>query len=335
MKNTILYLSKLIIVISLLSCSESDFKKEIPIKEGNAISRLAVVAALDNNSFYVFLNKSYPISSQKVEIGLVDKATVKLYEDDVLILNVNKRDPNPNSNLHPSLYVYRKNIVPQPGKTYRLEITSEGYPSVQSTVVAPQYPTVNNAKLDTTRNIIRPLNSIYSNYPEQWNNYFFPLSVELTDMPNEKNYYIIEVHKNYPELESYTEIGIATIDRLLIQDHPLIEAEDILSFSEYSTYLFPKLLISDLTFSGKNIRLDLLLNNSAFFAKERPEINLFVKSITSQIFDYYRSFTLQNPEEGMSFFSEPIVIQGNITDGYGYFSVTSAVHYKLLDALQY
>ena len=266
-------------------------------------------------------------------------------------------------------YSFEKNgVSTRPGSVYRLEIEVEGYKPVTSSMTMPATPVV-SASMDTTIHVnvlyhdtksynmrsgfYRALyynpSGIYYNYENTW-----PVTVHFTDPdPTERDYFVLEIKRsqravNYDsKYDTSSSFGIGVSDIAILQDNPNIEAAEgkPSDFNYAIYYAFHSLVMSDISFSGKNASL------TFYSAVERttpypyppsltedPELvkilfhhttTLNVKHISTETFKYFRSQLMQ--EAGVGFYTEPVVIAGNIENGYGFFSVFNSVSFQFLE----
>ena len=372
------YLKILFSLTSLcLMFSCADFlKKEIEVEGIDENPKLVVSATLEDNLFCIYLGLSTPIVTQQTyhSSEVVKNAVVKLYEEDELLLEITEQDEYPQPHYDPNYlylfpYTLREDIRVTPGKSYRLEVTLEGYPPVTSTVIAPQEPEIENAYIVTTPfvdkvfdlverdyNRIAFAENLQMNYNYNQCSSFFQLNMTLTDDPSKKNYYLIEVFETaLPDAKIYDlqmsqRQLIATTDRILIQDNPEVVANQWLNEPEKNTFAFGQMTLSDISFQGKKQGLNLLISecglnykdnycdyferngyNPAWFYRTEYRLVAVVKHICRESYDFYRTLISQSGEDDLGFLSEPAIIISNIEGGYGCFSVASTKQITLLN----
>ena len=188
---------------------------------------------------------------------------------------------------------------------------------------------------------------------------FWTISLQWGERPVGRNYYALEMHEKRTLIEGVPSQwvregkfndGIYVSDLSKLQDNPEVEVFEVQEIDlgggttiNYDTYRFPILLMSDMAFTPDDASLTLLkrtLNNfigvanrnhiqQNVFPKFHHTITLRVRHITEATFRYYRSLTLQSI--GLDFFTEPVNIISNIENGYGCFTVFSAVDFQLLE----
>lgn len=350
------FLSCLLSVLILVGC-EDFLKKEIKVDTVDPSPKVVVTSALEDSLFYIYISLSSPLNKSPFESEKVDKALVQLYEDDELILQLTTRDNYPNlgiPNYYPESrnkmpFAVRKNIRVAPGKNYELKVSVEGYPPVSSTVVAPSKVTANRISAPNYSNIIEKsieqmayVNSFFSGHCS----YFFPVSFNLIDNQQTKDYYMLEAFEIVNNQLSISDIYmssqrllLATTDRALIQDNPDVVADQWLNETEINTFSFEQLIVSDLSFQGQTKTFNLLMSScllntnkdncyrlSLYYPESRImkthySLCVLVRHLNAESYHYYRTFALQRV--GLDYFSEPASLISNIEGGYGCFAVCS------------
>ena len=255
---------------------------------------------------------------------------------------------------------FKTTVATNPGSVYRLEVEVDGYKTAVSTSKMPQLPNV-SASIDTT--VVVRKNSIkqYSSldiadtyfYP---NNTLWPVTLQWGARENDRNYYALDMRLNRTLVEgipisgwynpSVENCGILVSELSKLQDNPEIEIYESqqIDFEGPSrgndAYLFPILMMSDIGFSNDHTSLTLYKDTTRFLTRALSDgatkqniynniLTLRVRHITEATFNYYRSLAKQST--GVDFFTEPYIITGNIENGYGGFTVSSAVNFQLLE----
>jgi hypothetical protein len=183
----------------------------------------------------------------------------------------------------------------------------------------------------------------------------WPVTLQWGNREQGRNYYVLEMYERRTTpvgsliggFEGEENCGIIVTDLSKLQDNPEVEFFDAQEIEiepaekNYDAYHFPVLLMSDLSFTNDNASL-IAYKTVAFKGFSKDEIpagstpviynytlTLRVRHITEATFRYYRSLAQQNI--GVDFFTEPVNITGNIENGYGGFTVFSAVDLQLLE----
>ena len=366
-------------IFLLISC-DFEMKTELDLHTISSPPKLAVSATLDGGSgiFRILLAEGNALADyaepQSRDKEIIRNGEIRLFEDNILILS----EPGPFDMSYISDHhiqnddgrydvVHSKigcrfektEIFTRVGSIYRLEVEVDGYETVTSSMVMPAAPVV-SASMDTT--ILEHMTLIYNRGGYYYNGYdirndlkdnaltypfqmdFWSISVHLVDPdPNERNYFALEFQDNQ-HFSQHNEKFIASIisvaDISILQDNPTIEVKEGRPHADFYSFTGP-LLISDITFSGKNTSLKFYLGIEPEFFPENWEnmefvknithhtLTFYVKSIPPETFKYFRKQLLQ--QAGVGFYTEPVVIESNIINGYGYFSVFNSVSFQFLE----
>ena len=324
------------IVLALVLVGCEDFlKKEIEIDMADSTPKVTVTATLENGVFYIFLGLSNPITSLPASpSGNVERALIKLYEDGREILTItepSKIDESdipfyfsyyPDENWVYPFFAYQEGVSFVPGKTYRLEVTVDGYPPVSSTVVAPDEVQVPYASMKRTPMVERDPSKVGCITEGEGFiggcDRYYQISININDNPHTKDYYMIEVWELSEN--NLSQLDVATSDRALVRDNPDIMANQWLDDTDVNTYSFRQMILSDLTFGGGNNTLNLLLSSCSIYSPlNRSAFFVSVRHLNRESYHYYRTFALQ--QISLDFFSEPVSLISNIDGGYGCFAV--------------
>jgi hypothetical protein len=352
------------IFLFLFGCE--GMKEKIDIDMAEFPPKIAVSASLDTDmgTFNMRLYEGLPIVSydryQSEYMQVHKYGSVLLYCDEKLIwslngtfdLSVNKIDYGDGRNIYREITV--TGLPVNAGSVYRLEIDIAGYQKAVATTVMPDPPEVSELTVDLV-NLVKKqnINGVTGMIPE---GYFYPVTCTLSDnSPDERNYYYIQLLRhqtsNDPAYYEYLfdiehDVGVGIANSAILQDNPNMEARISLldDMNNYDLFWFNALLLSDLTFSGKSVMLDLYGVFSYDYQDpsirpERPDYYnpvyhgpeiivenkriLKVGHISADMFRHYRSLVLQ--ENGLGFFTEPVMIVSNVENGYGCFSLLNSL----------
>lgn len=342
--------------VFLLSACSDFLKREIDIDTADSAPKVTVTSALEDQLFYIYVGLSSPLSKSAPEPKPVEKAHICLFEEGISdpICEITRKDASNTGGMYNSYgeppYALRTNIRVKPGKSYTLTVEVEGYPPVSSTVTAPSAVEVSDARILNYNTIEVDYNKIanVNKYMSGGCSTFYPLGFTIKDNPATKDYYMFEVYEikdGIPATEQdvysyFQKFQLATSERVLIQDNPDIVANQWLSETEKNTFSFEQMIVSDLSFSGQQKDLYLMLSscqmqtkddNCEFLhahyqpdriKKENYTVYLSVRHLDEGSYHYYRTFALQ--EIGLDFFSEPVSLLSNIEGGYGCFAVCTS-----------
>lgn len=355
----------LLFVLATSACENMKTDFDPGVKETSP--RLVVHAGLDNvdSIFTLHITKTSPLAGVQVEnLQPFDgkQVRVELYEGDRLLLEVDNPEPEGEN-----IFMQQKVQSVAAGLTYRLRVAVEGFDAVESTVVAPAALTLAECSIDTSRWIAKnrtwtaDYGSGFGGYSGLFDAYrYHPAKIGIVDLTTDKCYYAIELFYNVTDnLGRQMEGGlmyVATNNQLLVQDNPYIEDDGILSDGDApEAFAFRQMVISNLLFANKICKEEFLLSAIYDTKKEDlmnvdstgdfPSIGytedqieevevaaiLKVRRLTTEQFQYYRTGILQGWSGGdiALFMEEPVSVPSNIANGYGNFSVSTAVQQEL------
>jgi hypothetical protein len=340
--------------------------KTIEIEEADFQSKLAISAILDTDSghFYLALCEGRSLSSYKDWGNEEDRSwkngVVELFEDnrETPILRLEQAFQITRGGSRYAYWseiefgVHIKDIPTKTGSKYRLEVNIEDYEKVTATTIMPPNPDVKIIELDTINTIIKRnmvnINSLVGNSGGWYSNAFHTVKVNIEDHSDNRRYYAASFDLTSDSRYFYNSGLRINVDNMtLIQDNPDVEAQGILSDGEsYDMYTFDRMLFSNLTFANYSTNINLYidaytLTNQKYKIPEDiydPEIHgkellvsttyyLILKSLTTEAFKLHRSMALQR--EGLGFFSEPAIMQSNVTNGFGFFTACNTQRIEL------
>jgi len=359
--------TKFSFLLLLTTCdiiTDKELKTDLDITRIAFPPKLSVTALLDGGSgeFTVLLRVGRSMADYKepqpIYFENIRNGEIRLFEDGTQILyergifDISRRNAIRDPITHQIVttyydgYEYRTSgLQTKSGSVYRLEVEVEGYNMVVSTATMPATPVVVSADIDNT--------TFY--YFQSYRTPFIPVSVHLENPKPERgtyNYYALEMngertYPEYPERNSWFTRGFSITDMSLLEDTPKNRWMQV----QYENYGFVSpefLLVSDNTLTKKNASFSLytLAPYRSFILTPEQEEELkddpqyvktthrfqyifTVKHITSETFKYCHRISMQR--DGVDFFTEPVIISGNIENGYGIFSVFNSVSIDLLE----
>lgn len=341
-----------LIFLSFLGCE--GMKKKIDIDLVDFPPKISVSASLDAGmgtfSMRLYEGRSLVSFDRNSSEQIVRNGAVELYQNGGLIwslsgafdLSRNKMDFEDINGVYKEVIVTGLQV--KAGSVYRLEIDIDGYQKVIAAGMMPDHVQVDDAAIDID-NLVKKNNigRITGRRPE---GYLYSATCTISDNSPEQNYYAIQIFRrqtsNDPDKSAIeVETGVGIFNPAILQDNPNMETRFSLldEINNFDLYWFNTLLLSDLTFSGKSVALDLFTSTADTLdlamrrqrppdyqpALHGPEIiienkwEMSVAHISTEMFMHYRSLVLQG--NGMGFFSEPIMIVSNVENGFGCFSL--------------
>jgi hypothetical protein len=349
----------LLLIFTVASCDENSFVKIIDVEQADFPPKLAVTATLDtdnNGCFTLIIKEAHSLSHyntfQSDQQNIVRNGTALLFENNEEILSIpGPFDLSVTETLEKNGYSAKfNNISAVAGRTYRLEIAIEGYDKAIATAVMPEAPIISDISVDIENpvkkeNVVILKSLSYSLYPSYFDyNIYLPFSLNIKDNAPSPDFYSFQAeysnHPKYPNDEYKNEnvrtINIATSNLALIQDNPDLESMDLMMDGEdYDLYSFDLMMLTDATFAGADIRLDLYTPYNEDYANTDETISkytLIARHHTQESFKQYRSMAFQLA--GAGFFTEPVFITSNMENAYGGFSAQNTVRITLYETKQ-
>ncbi len=206
--------------------------------------------------------------------------------------------------------IYRANLQPSPGNTYRISASKSGFEDVSATFTLPSQ----GASFVTTD--MRVSNK--SGYEQLvW-------EIEIDDPASEDNYYEVMVEEAYVNYhidliydemnDTYYEDTVA-IDTMYYADYIELDQGE---FEDDPTRWGQSVLINDKTFDGQRYKLKVYVDYY-YYEGETHKKRMTIRSCHKDYFNYQRSTRIQEWNDGDPF-SQPVFVTSNIEGGYGIFS---------------
>ncbi len=310
MKKFLKYFSAVAFLMLMMpSCEEI-----IEFKGEKTEPKIVMYALLNpDDTISVSIAKSHAVFDVRYTPSQITDAVVRLYRDGELIETLTYVPPEPCSQCpSPEHSQYEsQGIKPVPGSTYRIEAEVPGLKAVSAETSLPELVPV--ISIDTVTD---------SEY-----NTFLVTKVKFADPGAAENYYRISVtrleghYNGDPSLPFNPEASVNVVmsdDTYSANDDPLIapdQEEDLFGIYASNTYN----VFSDELISGKEYDLTLKIS---YYRKpdtthyEFAHFKIELHSITKAMYLYLRSYAAHMQTRD-SFFSEPVLVYSNVTDGLG------------------
>lgn len=192
-----------------------------------------------------------------------------------------------------------KNIFPEPGKIYEIQVTVNHLPIARGTISIPAL--VEILKVDTARITLEP--GTYYNSNEG-----FICNIEFTDPSEESNYYILDIR------EKITRNRILNNNNLEFScSDPIIEER--LNGGEGNVGI----AFSDKLIDGQKHILPVIIKRESIGVVTSglsQTVCFRLYSITEDFFRYIHDLNIYSKNFGSPFF-EPVMMYSNILNGYG------------------
>lgn len=207
-------------------------------------------------------------------------------------------------------YVARTAIA-EAGKTYTIIAGAAGYPQVEATAKAAlSVPTTALQHLRNARSDI-------------FGSLLDDIKFSFNDPPAEKNYYLATLTMAFPGT-AYT--CVYTYD-------PAIEkyTEGLLPFDQNSCINSDEIIFTDQSFNGNSKQITISANSYSLLPwvdpatgdSSKPFLKRF--SISADHYKYFKHTNMLHLNSGGPTLSDPIIIKGNVKNGYGLFTIYSSV----------
>jgi hypothetical protein len=301
MKKTIIYLSMLWLFFISIAC-----EKTIEIDLEDAKIRIVVNAELNPDStISVHVTRSRHILDNAAIVPLAD-ATVKLYEDDVLIGNLTYRSGG----------FYDINYKPIVGRIYKIEVIHSDFDDVFALTTIPESIAITG--IDTTKS--------YDEYGGQIYNF----SISFNDPASEKNYYMIGMRNRYsyeawdPNMIIYDTLYVGpdtTIVHIEYGGYYWTEMTDKLYFNtddmiiDEMIYYNNTAVFSDELINGKSYSVKLRVDAYGFYS-DTNMVFIDLYAISPEYYKYLTSFAKHQNATGDPF-AEPVMVFSNVVEGIG------------------
>ncbi len=201
--------------------------------------------------------------------------------------------------------------VAEIGKSYRLVAGAQGYATVEATTSAPH--AVNTLSLQHIRN----------SRTDAAGSSLDDVVFSFQDPGNEKNYYMAELRPAFPGMNY---VCVYTYD-------PSVEkyTEGLLPFDQNSCISSQEIMYTDKAFNGKLKEITLSTDSYSLqtytdpFTGEVMRPYLKRLSISEEYYKYFRETYAIYVNSGGPTLSDPIIIKGNVKNGYGLFTIFTSV----------
>ena len=299
------YISVALVVVLLATACEKDITVKVPAQP----PKLVVNGIINmGNPFRVSVGKTAGILDLPTQDSYrVTNALVQLYENgtlrDTLVYNANN-----------DVYRVKNNTLAQTGNTYRIQVTAPGFITVEALTVAPSTIAIQsitrriNAKTDANGNMLDEVKITFRDDAAATNYYLFKFrqaaglsgnTVEYTNM-----YYCL--HSSDKDIDRRN------------NDDP----------TDFESCLDEEFFMQDKNFNGSTKELLVFVDHKALEPYRHPSNNrvyrpvVELNSITADHYKYRKSFNAYRDSEDNPF-AEPVLVFGNVKNGYGVFSTYS------------
>lgn len=261
---------------------------------------------ISKSKFILIPDLNFQVSLKDATINILEGNTVV----DRLVLSTSQYN---NTDELPTLFISSSDLIPEAGKTYNIEVHSEGFSSLYATTTVPQKVMVNSMTFDNKEIEITAGFSV------------FPVSIEFNDPPDQTNYYRVEAFFNTLSVadgKAYEDGGSLSVASELSQGRDLTN----------NNIEFPGLYFSDINFNGQKVKFDFFIESFIlrdFFGPPgvidigvdtvSMELSIVLKHITKEHCDFGVTADLQD-EVSNDPFAEPVSLKSNVVGGLGIFA---------------
>ncbi|MDP4290235.1 MAG: DUF4249 domain-containing protein [Bacteroidota bacterium] len=269
-------------------------EKTVSIDVGQIQPRLVVNSILCKDSLIkVQLSKSRAMMDTSQSIERINKATIKIYEDEILKQTLTKGYSG----------LFTSTIKPKVGSGYRIEIDNAEFGHVEASSLIPPAPHLISATQTTE---LTPESD-----PQN-----IKFKIALKDDGPQPNYYYLRailIKKGY---QPGANPNVEMVCKLYSDDN-IVEADD---------HTLKGVVFNNAAFVGSNYELIVYSPNSL-----NKNFNLWfeLSSISPEYYKYLVSVIMQN-NAGNNPFAEPVEIKSNIENGTGILGAQNKVYIKVV-----
>jgi Domain of unknown function (DUF4249) len=330
MKNFLFIIAFAATIAILAACNASSFETIVPYEVPFEKTRLVINAELSGtkDTFIAYLSKSRTTSEAITEaFDTLSKANVSLYKDGVkyrdltFVKKENALDNNVNDQyLYKYMAIVDKNL---PLTKYTLKASAVGYDDILADDVLSEGVNINNLRfqIDGFESFTTSLNGKTKTIQDL-------VEFDIND-PAANNFYIIQI--SYKQTNNQG-------DSILRLSNFTMNQQFTASNTGYSGN---KALIPDLTFAGKNLKIQIGVtpprsggkgggpNGGGGQTPNRPKYyDIIVKSVSRNTYQFENSLAAYNANNGNPF-AEPTVLYTNVYKGYGLFSAVNVMKKRI------
>ena len=228
---------------------------------------------------------------------VLEDATVNVYENDKYIGQLE---------LDNTSFYTNKDLRPQKGLNYRIEVSKEGFENVVGETIIPvKSASISNAKVDSIK--------------REDGFKLFSFQVTIEDIPGENYYeFALYAYKKIREYNWDTQQAVQ-VDSILVLLR--LNTED-LGIEEFQTSINNGYVISDKLFTGEAYTLSFESTSASLSGNLTSEYTTFLfvlRHVNKDYYMYQRSKALHFWVEGDPF-AEPVPVHNNIRNGLGIFA---------------
>jgi hypothetical protein len=315
-------LKKLLTIVVGFAMTSCELMVEIDVPSGPA--QLVVNSFLyPDSSWQISVSSTSPILSS---LPVFPRNVLAVLKDvqgrkiDLVQVSGNPNQPNI------AAVFFKSTSRPQPGMTYRLEASADGYANASATCMVPTMIEIVNARIDSAHLSRRSPGGVGSNYYEV----ILPVEVTFQDPPGEKDFYTPQliVTRKYSGVDPRTGEPVeGTYDMSVPLQRQLPKYE--FSFESENND------IEDLGFDGELHTMALVAavfvvnDPSQGIAQEIVKLSLSFSHSGEELHRYSRSIRLQRNTSGNPF-AQPVQVYSNVEGGQGIFAGYSSSTWEFL-----
>jgi hypothetical protein len=213
---------------------------------------------------------------------------------------------------------WSKNVKPEPGKEYRIDVKMPGLPQAGATTKIPEKVVIEH--VDTSHVILAPGSFVESNKG-------LLCKIGFRDPKGVSNYYLLDIRRK--------PIGLnyVTGNEYFNSQDPILEEK--FTAGAYGHIGFEGIAFSDKLIDGQNYDLSIVINGDLIGKpivndpENYTEVIYFrLSSITEEYFEHIHTLVLAGRNYGDPM-AEPVIVYSNVIGGYGMFSGAFVSTYSL------
>jgi len=210
---------------------------------------------------------------------------------------------------------------PVPGKEYKIVVNGQGLPTASASTIIPDIVRIED--IDTSRIILAP--GKYYSFDTG-----LLCRIGFSDPPEKENFYLLRITlKSYRKYGNTYSIPINYQDLEFYCSDPIVE-EKLNTREGIQAVAFSDMLINgqkhniDLVIKGELIGEPIIKLEYPFSSTDiyRKTLNIKLYSITEEFFRYIQTLQLYSRNYSNPL-AEPVLMESNVTGGYGMFSGAS------------
>ena len=303
------YIIPIIIIALSLSC-----RKELDIKIPNNDRKIVMnTVAIADSNFSATIFRSNHVQDKQMDLLYLNNATVSVYDNGAMLEEL-KLD---------SLGVYSSsNAVVQEGHDYEVKVSVPNLISVSAKAkVLPEIPIIS---VDSVGWYEEENYYYYDYYDEDEKpNIYTVFEVKFKDIPNEKNYYRLNI--NTPLYVDTSRYYDNELDSLIINvSYRTVSNSSNDQSIEVWSWMDDYYYFSDILFDGDEYGFSINVMMPEDMSNIIGELSVTLEHISYEFYVYMKSIDMQSETQDMELFYQAASVYNNVENGFGIFGTANA-----------